>query len=104
MSKLLFPPSENGSTVKGNNSQPFSEGLVCRKTNSDKFPSYSQITERIVSIKVDVCTVFNQNICISASGRGYETFFTLNPAECANCPANKCQITNNCKFCLAKHS
>ena len=36
--------------------------------------------------------------------RGYKTFFMLNSAEHEICPANKSQITNNCKFFLAKHS
>ena len=36
--------------------------------------------------------------------RGYKTFFMLNSAEHEICPANKSQITNNCKFYLAKHS
>ena len=31
-------------------------------------------------------------------------FFILNWAEYEICPANKSQITNNCKLCLAKHS
>ena len=30
-------------------------------------------------------------------------FFVLNPAELEICPASKSQITNNCKFFLAKH-
>ena len=36
--------------------------------------------------------------------RGYKTFFKLNLVEHEICPANKSQITNNCKFLLAKHS
>ena len=36
--------------------------------------------------------------------RGYKTFFMLNSAEHEIFPANKSQITNNCKFFLAKHS
>ena len=36
--------------------------------------------------------------------RSYKTFFMLNLAEHEICPANKYQITNNCKFLLAKHS
>ena len=36
--------------------------------------------------------------------RGYKTFFMLNLAEHEICPANISQITNNCKFFLAKHS
>ena len=32
------------------------------------------------------------------------TFFLLNSAEHEICPANKSQITNNCKFFLAKQS
>ena len=35
--------------------------------------------------------------------RGYKTFFMLNSAEHEICPVNKSQITNNCKFFLAKH-
>ena len=31
-------------------------------------------------------------------------FFMLNSAENEICPANKSQITNNCKFFFAKHS
>ena len=34
--------------------------------------------------------------------RGYKTSFMLDSAEHENCPANKSQITNNCKFFLAK--
>ena len=34
----------------------------------------------------------------------YKTFFMLNSAEHEFCPAYKSQITNNCKFFLAKHS
>ena len=36
--------------------------------------------------------------------RGYKTFFILNSAEHEICPANEIQITNICKFFLAKHS
>ena len=36
--------------------------------------------------------------------RGYKTFFVLNSAEHEIFPANKSQITNNCKFFLAKYS
>ena len=36
--------------------------------------------------------------------RGYKHFFMLNSAEHGICHANKSQITNNCKFFLAKHS
>ena len=36
--------------------------------------------------------------------RGYKTFFMLNSAEHEICPANKSQITDNCKFFLAKPS
>ena len=36
--------------------------------------------------------------------QGYKTFFMLNSTEHEICPANKSQITNNCKFFLAKHS
>ena len=36
--------------------------------------------------------------------QGYKTFFMLNSAEHEFCPANKSQITNNCKFFLDKHS
>ena len=36
--------------------------------------------------------------------RGYKTFFMLNSAEHEICPANKSQITDNCKFFLAKHN
>ena len=36
--------------------------------------------------------------------RGYKTFFMLNTAEHEICPANKSQITINCKLPLAKHS
>ena len=36
--------------------------------------------------------------------RGYKTFFMLNSAEHEIVHANKSQITNNCKFFLAKHS
>ena len=36
--------------------------------------------------------------------RGYKTFFMLNSAEHEICPANKSQITDNCKFFLAKHT
>ena len=36
--------------------------------------------------------------------RGYKTFFMLNSAEHEICTANRSQITNNCKFLLAKHS
>ena len=33
--------------------------------------------------------------------RGYKTLFMLNSTEHENCPANKSQIINNCKFvCL----
>ena len=35
--------------------------------------------------------------------RGYKTFFMLNSAEHEIFHANKSQITNNCKFFLAKH-
>ena len=31
-------------------------------------------------------------------------FFMFNFAEHGHCPANKSQITNNCKFFLAKYS
>ena len=41
---------------------------------------------------------------LSAWPRGYKTFFKLNSAEHEIFPANKSQITNNCKFFLAKHS
>ena len=34
----------------------------------------------------------------------YKTFFMLNSAEHDIFPANESQITNNCKFFLAKHS
>ena len=33
--------------------------------------------------------------------QGYKTFFMLNSAEDEICPANKSQITNNCKNFLA---
>ena len=36
--------------------------------------------------------------------RGYKTFFMLDSAEHEICPANKSQITNNCKFFFAQHS
>ena len=36
--------------------------------------------------------------------QGYKTFFMLNSAEHEICPANKSQITNNWKFCFAKHN
>ena len=36
--------------------------------------------------------------------RGYKTFFMLNSTEHEMFHANKSQITNNCKFFLAKHS
>ena len=36
--------------------------------------------------------------------RGYKPFFMLTSAEHEICPANKSQITNMCKFFLAKHS
>ena len=36
--------------------------------------------------------------------RGYKTCFMLNSGEREICPANKSQITNNCKFFLAKHN
>ena len=36
--------------------------------------------------------------------RGYKTFFMLNSAEHEICPANISQITDNCKFFLAKQS
>ena len=36
--------------------------------------------------------------------RGYKTFFMLNSAEHEIFPVNKSQVTNNCKFFLAKHS
>ena len=36
--------------------------------------------------------------------QGYKTFFMLNSAEHEIFHANKSQITNNCKFFLAKHS
>ena len=36
--------------------------------------------------------------------RGYKTFFMLTSTAHEICPANKSQITNNCKFFLAKHS
>ena len=35
---------------------------------------------------------------------GYKMIFMLNSAEHKICPANKSQITNNCKFFLATHS
>ena len=36
--------------------------------------------------------------------QGYKTFFMLNSTEHEICSANKFQITNNCKFFLAKQS
>ena len=36
--------------------------------------------------------------------RGYKTFFMLNSAEHEICPANISQITNNCKFFLARYA
>ena len=36
--------------------------------------------------------------------QGYKSFFMLNSSEHEICPANKSQITNNCKFFLVKHS
>ena len=36
--------------------------------------------------------------------RGYNFFFMLNSTEHEILPADKSQITNNCKFFLAKHS
>ena len=36
--------------------------------------------------------------------RGYNFFFMLSSAEHGISPVNKSQITNNCKFFLAKHS
>ena len=35
---------------------------------------------------------------------GYKTFFMLNSAKHEIFPVNKSEITNNCKFFLAKHS
>ena len=40
----------------------------------------------------------------SNQARGYKTFFMLNSAEHEICPANKSQMTQNCKNFLAKHS
>ena len=42
--------------------------------------------------------------CREIGTRGYKTFFMLNSAEHEICPANKSQITDNCKFFGAKHS
>ena len=36
--------------------------------------------------------------------QGYKTFFMLDSAEHEICPANKTQITINCKFFLAKQA
>ena len=36
--------------------------------------------------------------------RGYKLFFMLNSAEHEICPANKTQLTNNCKIFLAKRT
>ena len=36
--------------------------------------------------------------------QGYKTFFMLNSTEHEICPGNKSQISDHCKFFLAKHS
>ena len=49
-------------------------------------------------------TRFFKDIAMKSWARGYKTFFMLNSAEHEICPANKSQITDNCKFFHAKHS
>ena len=51
------------------------------------------------------CIKTQQNSLIAESWPGgWKSFFMLSSAEHEICPANKSQITNNCKFFLIKHS
>ena len=53
---------------------------------------------------VDPNTVSSGATLFAILARGCKTFFMLNSAEHEICPASKSQITDNCKFFLAKHS
>ena len=62
------------------------------------------------AMKVYCLLVFRNNALISRSVKNVpcleviKLFSILNSTEHEICPANKSQITNNCKFFLAKHS
>ena len=72
------------------------------------FREYMKVVLCIVNVS-ELCRIVNVSaLCSTAKiqvrPRGYKTFFMFNSAKHEICPANKSQITDNCKFFLAKHS